>query len=179
MASLQTVYSFHSLHWNSILSFSEQNIKYSKRPTSVTLWATSWSLAGGLTIEHVFLILNLNLVPNQRISFTPATITNPSFKLIIRTITLLLLKSSCLIGLIIHTGANFYGYLWNPARWVNIADVPLTDLKEFPLVLQVTIHEGFDVEAVEKEGYRNVEDYFEGRSKFNMSTIGWRGHRVV
>ena len=98
---------------------------------------------------------------------------------IIRTFSLLLLKSSCLIGLLIHTGANLYGYIWNPARWVNIADLPLRDLKEFPLVLQAIIHESFDGKAIENEGYKNVEEYFLGQSRFNESVIGWRGDRVV
>ena len=102
-----------------------------------------------------------------------------SLTTIIRTFSLLLLKSSCVIGLLVHTVANFYGYFWNPARWVNIADVPFRDLKEFPLVLQAIIHESFDENAVEEEGYANVEDYFLGWSRFNGSVIGWRGHRVV
>ena len=61
---------------------------------------------------------------------------------------------------------------------MNIADVRLGDLKEFPLVLQVIINEGFDERSLNAEGYRNIEDYFLGRSKFNASVIGWRGHRV-
>ena len=62
---------------------------------------------------------------------------------------------------------------------MNIADVPFRDLKEFPLVLQAIIHESFDENAGEEEGYANVEDYFLGQSRFNGSVIGWRGHRVV
>ena len=61
---------------------------------------------------------------------------------------------------------------------MNIADVRLGDLKEFPLVLQVIINEGFDERRLDAEGYGNIEDYFLGRSKFNASVIGWRGHRV-
>ena len=59
---------------------------------------------------------------------------------------------------------------------MNIADVRLGDLKEFPLVLQVIISEGFDEGRLNAEGYGNIEDYFLGRSKFNASVIGWRGH---
>ena len=72
--------------------------------------------------------------------------------------SLLLLKSTCFIGLLIHNLANFYGYFFSPTTWVNIADVRLGDLKEVPLVLQVIINEGFDERSLNAEGYRNIED---------------------
>ena len=98
---------------------------------------------------------------------------------IFRTFSLLLLKSTCFIGFLIHICFNFYGYFCKPDRWVNIADAPLGSLKEFPFVLQAIIHDGFDDKAVKNEGYENSEGYFLGMSKFNKSVIGWRGQTVV
>ena len=97
---------------------------------------------------------------------------NPIF----RTFCLLLFKSICLAGLIVHTVSNFYGYFYNRTSWVNTRSVRLRDLEEFPFVLQVIIQPGFDAKALEKEGYKSVDDYFMGQSRFNRSVAGWRGH---
>ena len=85
------------------------------------------------------------------------------------------MKLTCLAGLMMHTVFNFYGYFCNPTRWINTRNVRLKDLKEFPFVLQAIIHPGFDREALEKEGYASVDDYFMGQSMFNCSVVGWRG----
>ena len=58
---------------------------------------------------------------------------------------------------------------------VQITDVSLRDLKEFPLTVQMTIHNGFDGSSLIREGYEDVDKYFLGQSKFNDSVIGWRG----
>ena len=97
---------------------------------------------------------------------------NPIF----RTYVLFLFKSICLGGLIVHTVFNFYGYFCNPTRWVNTRRVRLRDLEEFPFVLQAIIHPGFDANALAEEGFKNVDDYFMGQSRFNCSVAGWRGH---
>ena len=97
---------------------------------------------------------------------------NPTF----RTHFLLLFKSICLAGLIMHTVFNFYGYFYNSTRWVNTRNVRLRDLEEFPFVLQAIIHPGFDAMNLTREGYESVDDYFMGQSMFNCSVAGWRGH---
>ena len=79
-----------------------------------------------------------------------------------RSAPLLGLKLACLVALLVQTAANFYHYFIQPDRqvdiilfWhlspamiagcqVNIADVSLQTLEEFPLVLQVVVHEGFN-----------------------------------
>ena len=94
---------------------------------------------------------------------------------IFRTLFLILLKSICLAGLITHTVVNFYGYFYNPTRWVKTRNVRLRDLEEFPFVLQAIIHPGFDMNALAEEGYKSVDDYFMGQSRFNCSAAGWRG----
>ena len=58
---------------------------------------------------------------------------------------------------------------------VQITDISLRDLKEFPLTLQITIDNGFDGSSLIKEGYKDVDGYFFGLSRFNDSVIGWRG----
>ena len=58
---------------------------------------------------------------------------------------------------------------------VQISDVSLRDLKGFPLTLQITIHNGFDGSSLIEEGYKDVDGYFLGRSRFNDSVIGWKG----
>jgi hypothetical protein len=72
--------------------------------------------------------------------------------------------------------ANFYGYFVKAVRWVNIRDIKTTDLAEFPLVLRLVLHQGFDDDALEREGYANVDAYFDGQSMYNSSVMGWRGH---
>ena len=101
------------------------------------------------------------------------------FEFLDRSSALLLLKLSCLVGLLVQTGFNFYYYYIEPDRFVSISDVRLKDLEEFPLVLQVTIHEGFDKARLNSEGYKNVDGYFMGQSIFNDSIIGWRGQAVA
>ena len=101
------------------------------------------------------------------------------FEFLDRSSALLLLKVSCLIGLLVQTGFNFYYYYIEPDRFVSISDIRLKDLEEFPLVLQVTIHEGFDKNRLNSEGYKNVDGYFMGQSIFNDSIIGWRGEAVA
>ena len=96
-----------------------------------------------------------------------------------RTYSLLLFKSICLAGLIIHTVFNLYGYFCNSTRWVNTQDVRLRDLEEFPFVLQAIIYPGFDANALKREGYNSVDDYFMGQSGFNCSVAGWRGKTVA
>ena len=98
-----------------------------------------------------------------------------STNLIFRKLFLLLMKSICLAGLITHTFFNFYGYFSNPTRWVNTRNVRLRDIEEFPFVLQAIIHPGFDMKALAEEGYKSVDDYFMGQSRFNCSVAGWRG----
>ena len=78
-----------------------------------------------------------------------------------RSAPLLGLKLACLVALLVQTAANFYHYFIQPDRQVdiilfchlspmiagcqvNIADVSLQSLEEFPLVLQVVVHEGFN-----------------------------------
>ena len=100
------------------------------------------------------------------------------FEFLDRSSALLLLKVSCLIGLLVQTGFNFYYYYIEPDRFVSIRDIRLKDLEEFPLVLQVTIHEGFDKDRLNREGYENVDGYFMGYSRFNSSLVGWRGNIV-
>ena len=58
---------------------------------------------------------------------------------------------------------------------VQITDISLRDLKEFPLTLQMTIHNGFDGSSLIREGYKDVDGFFFGVSRFNDSVIGWRG----
>ena len=82
---------------------------------------------------------------------------------------------ACLGGLLLHIAANFYNYFVEPERLVQITDISLRDLKEFPLTLQMTIHNGFDGSSLIREGYKDVDGYFLGRSRFNDSVIGWRG----
>ena len=60
---------------------------------------------------------------------------------------------------------------------VKIADISLSDLKKFPLTLQVIIHDGFDGSSLIREGYESVDGYFSGQSRFNDSVIGWRGKK--
>ena len=53
--------------------------------------------------------------------------------------------------------------------------VKLSDLL-FPVVFKVCTKPAFDTDFLSSAGYRNVYEYFLGRSKFNSTIFGWAGH---
>ena len=48
--------------------------------------------------------------------------------------------------------------------------------KNFPVILKICINPGFNDTAINEAGYKNIFDFFAGRSKYNRSVYGWAGH---
>ena len=48
----------------------------------------------------------------------------------------------------------------------------------FPVLFKICINPAFNDEELRKTGYSSSWGYFEGRSRYNRSHIGWAGHRA-
>lgn len=47
---------------------------------------------------------------------------------------------------------------------------------DFPLIFKICVIPGFNKSAIQEAGYKGLNDYFGGRSKYNESVFGWGGH---
>ena len=86
-----------------------------------------------------------------------------------------LLNSCCIIAFLVQISFITYGYikLEHPVTKTYRQDL---DEIEFPVVFKVCVIPGFDDSAVKKEGYRGATGFFDGKSRFNDSILGWGGH---
>ena len=46
---------------------------------------------------------------------------------------------------------------------------------KFPMIFNIIVKPGFDLEKLNEFGYNTPYDYFIGRSMLNTSTTGWGG----
>ena len=67
-------------------------------------------------------------------------------------------------------------------EWINpvqkttdITEKKLNDMK-FPIIFKICMKPGFNVAALNREGYASITDYFLGQSRYNSSIYGWAGH---
>ena len=69
-------------------------------------------------------------------------------------------------------------YFYPSTSGTRLEEMPLKDLKEFPLLTRLCVRPGFDISALRRSGYYNTDHFFAGKSKFNgyRSLIGWAGH---
>ena len=49
-------------------------------------------------------------------------------------------------------------------------------MRVFPLVFKLCFKPGLDLNALTEVGYDGVENYFNGRSRYNSTAVGWAGH---
>ena len=68
------------------------------------------------------------------------------------------------------------GFFYPTTTGTRLEEMPLKDLKQFPLLARLCVRPGFDITALRRAGYYNTDHYFAGKSMFNGSLIGWAGH---
>lgn len=47
---------------------------------------------------------------------------------------------------------------------------------DFPVIFKICPNPGFNLSALNKEGYKLIQHYFSGQSMYNSSLYGWAGH---
>ena len=59
----------------------------------------------------------------------------------------------------------------------RLEEIPLKNLKSFPLLAKLCVRPGFDISALRRAGYYNTNHFFAGKSKFEKDHfVGWAGH---
>ena len=59
----------------------------------------------------------------------------------------------------------------------RLEEIPLKNLKSFPLLAKLCVRPGFDISALRRAGYYNTNHFFAGISKFEKDHfVGWAGH---
>ena len=86
------------------------------------------------------------------------------------------LKLFCITGFLVQTSVNVKNVFWNRETSVNIRDVKISEMNNFPLVFKLLLRPGYDIMSLEKEGYSDLDFYFHGYSKYGYGRVGWRGH---
>ena len=65
-----------------------------------------------------------------------------------------------------------------PLHTINYMEEKSFDSVNFPVIFKICIKPAFNDEELYKTGYSSSWGYFEGRSRYNRSLIGWAGHRA-
>ena len=87
-----------------------------------------------------------------------------------------LLNSCCIIAFLVQISCITYDYIY-PEHPVSTTFRQDLDKIEFPIVFKVCVVPGFDAAEVRREGYRGATGFFNGRSIYNGSILGWGGHK--
>ena len=86
-----------------------------------------------------------------------------------------IIKISCYFIFIIQTFLLTMEHV-NPTQTeTHLEHIKLSEIT-FPAIFKFCFKNGFNLEKLRASGYRNVLEYFEGRSKYNRSLFGWAGH---
>ena len=80
------------------------------------------------------------------------------------------LKLFCITGFLVQTSVNVKNVFWNRETSVNIRDVKISEMNNFPLVFKLLLRPGYDIMSLEKEGYSDLDFYFHGYSKYGYGT---------
>jgi hypothetical protein len=88
-----------------------------------------------------------------------------------------LLHLLCAAALLVQLGSVLWnGYIRPSVTNTVVEEIKLEDM-DLPVVFKICITPGFNLTAIKEMGYeRGVYDYFEGRSKYNETILGWAGH---
>jgi hypothetical protein len=81
----------------------------------------------------------------------------------------------CAAALVFQLGHVLDGYIHPSVTNTVVEERDLQDL-DFPLMLKICATPGFNETALHEVGYGSVLRYFEGRSMYNASILGWAGH---
>ena len=88
-----------------------------------------------------------------------------------------LIRIGCLVAFMVQTTTLIVNMI-NPKETLIKTQIMNFDKIDFPLTFKICITPGFNTTELKALGYENILGYFEGRSRFNTSIIGWAGHTV-
>lgn len=91
-------------------------------------------------------------------------------------VTEALIHLICVAGFLYQTIAEIQSQFCSGATTSRVSKTYLNELDSFPVVFDFIVKPGFNVEKLNETGYKDNDDYFYGRSKFNSTVIGWGGH---
>ena len=88
---------------------------------------------------------------------------------------LFLVNFTCFVAFSIQLTSVITGFLDRTQTNINKHEEDLLG-KNFPIMIKICINPGFNDTAIIEAGYKNIFDFFVGRSKYNKSVYGWAGH---
>ena len=86
-----------------------------------------------------------------------------------------LVRFGCVVAFMVQT-TTLIANMINPKETLIRTQIKDFDKIDFPLTFKICIAPGFNTTELKALGYWNSFAYFQGRSRFNASTIGWAGH---
>ncbi len=88
----------------------------------------------------------------------------------------LILNFSFFIIFLIHVSFIVYNILYPDVPEIVVYQKNLNE-KDFPMNVRICAHELNDIKSrYQKFGYKNVDEYYMGKSMFNGTLHGWAGH---
>ena len=88
---------------------------------------------------------------------------------------LFVVNSCCFIAFLLQFFFITYDYLKPNHTVTESYKLGLNKMK-FPIVFKICSVPGYDLSAISNAGYYGVYGFFDGKSHFNGSIIGWGGH---
>ena len=86
-----------------------------------------------------------------------------------------LVRFGCVVAFMVQT-TTLIASMINPKETLIKTQMMDFDEIDFPLTFKICVKPGFNITELRALGYANIAAYFEGRSRFNRSIIGWAGH---
>ena len=93
----------------------------------------------------------------------------------ILTIVLTIVNIICCAAFLWQLSSVIYGWLVPTHSFVKSEERPMREFA-FPLIIKICLNPGFNLHALNEEGYEFISRYFLGESMYNSSVYGWAGH---
>ena len=92
-----------------------------------------------------------------------------------KTIQHHILPITCFILFVVHSSIVGWQELFPSETFTNVKEKKLDEI-EFPAVFKICIYPSANMTELAKVGYKDIWNYFIGRSSLNKNIFGWAGH---
>ena len=92
-----------------------------------------------------------------------------------KTIQRYMLPIACFIFFVIHSSIVGWQEIFPSETFTTVKEKKLDEI-EFPAVFKICIYPSANNTELAKVGYKDIWNYFTGRSSFNKNIYGWAGH---